>query len=127
MGSRLMNPLANYVQGRLQAGIAKAQIKDELLSVGWSEDEADGAYRDALVAMGIPLPSELDRPTLARQSSAVDVVINFFSFILLGIVAFGLGNLYFGIIDKAFPDPLRQFNSFTDQAIRRAIASLAIA
>lgn len=122
-----MNQLANYVQGRLQAGIAKAQIKDELLSVGWSEDEADGAYRDALVAMGIPLPSETDRPTLARQSSAVDVVINFFSFILLGIVAYGLGSLYFAVIDKAFPDALARGSWYANQAIHHAIASLVIA
>jgi len=122
-----MNQLASYVQGRLQAGIAKAHIKEELQAVGWSEDEAEGAYRDGLVAMGIPMPSEVDRPTLARQSSAVDVVINFFSFILLGIVAYGLGSLFFSVIDKSFPDPLVQRSWFSDQAIHHAIASLVIA
>jgi membrane protein YqaA with SNARE-associated domain len=122
-----MNQLANYVQGRLQAGTSKAHIKEELQAVGWSDEEADGAYRDGLVAMGIPLPTEANRPTLARPASAVDVAINFFSFILLGIVAYGLGNLFFSVIDKSFPDPMLQRSWFRDQTIHHAIASLVIA
>jgi hypothetical protein len=125
-----MNPLADYVQGRVKAGLSKPQIKDELLAVGWSEEEADGAYRDGLVALGIPLPSAEDRPTLARQSSTVDIVINFFSFILLGIVAIALGTLYFQVINHAFPDPLAamhgQVDRFINQIIHHAIASLVI-
>lgn len=126
-----MNPLADYVQGRIKAGLSKAQIKEELLSVGWSEEEADAAYRDGLVALGIPIPSAEDRPTLARQSSTVDIVINFFSFILLGIVAIALGTLYFQVINNAFPDPLAAMHGqgdwFVTRAIHHAIASLVIA
>jgi hypothetical protein len=126
-----MNPLADYVQGRVKAGLAKAEIKAELLAVGWSEEEADAAYRDGLVAMGIPLPSAGDRPTLARQSSTVDIVTNFFSFILLGTVAIALGTLYFQVINRAFPDPLADVYGagdwFATRAIHHAIASLVIA
>lgn len=126
-----MNPLADYVQGRVQAGLSKSGIKEELLAVGWSEEEAERAYRDGLVALGIPLPSEVDRPTLARQSSTVDVVVNFFSFILLGIVAVALGTLYFQVINNAFPDALAAIagreGGFATRAIHHAIASLVIA
>lgn len=126
-----MTPLAGYVQGRVQAGLSRAQIRDELLAVGWSEEEADAAYRDGLVALGIPVPSAADRPALARQSSTVDIVINFFSFILLGVVAVALGTLYFQVINHAFPDPLAAMHGpgdwFMTQAIHHAIASLAIA
>lgn len=122
-----MNQLAGYVQGRLQAGAAKSQIKEELLAVGWSEDEAESAYRDGLVAQGIPVPSETDRPTLARPSSTLDVAVNFFSFILLGMVAYGLGSLYFSVINKAYPDALARGGWYLDQTIHHAIASLIIA
>ncbi len=126
-----MNPLADYAKGRVEAGISKAQIRDELLAVGWSEEEADAAYRDGLVALGIPVPSAADRPTMARQSSTVDIVINFFSFILLGIVATALGTLYFQVINHAFPDTLATMhggsNWFMTEAIHHAIASLVIA
>lgn len=125
------NSLAEYAQGRVRAGLSKAQIKEELLAVGWSEEEADAAYRDGLVALGIHLPSAANRPAPTRTSSTVDVVINFFSFILLGIVATALGTLYFQIINKGFPDPLATLDGDGEwgmaRAIHHAIASLVIA
>src|SRR5512139_1679093 len=125
------NSLAAYVLGRVGAGLSKREIREELLAVGWSEEEADAAYRDGLIALGIPIPSEGNRPTLARKSSTVDIVINFFSFILLGIAATALGTLYFKVIAKAFPDPLAAMNGGGEwaatSAIHYAIASLLIA
>lgn len=98
--------LTNFVADRIRAGVTKVEIREELLAVGWSDEEAELAYRDGLVAIGVPVPNEGNRPTLSRKSGAVDVVINFFSFILLGIVATALGTLFFQIINKYFPDPL---------------------
>ena len=125
------NSLAAYVLGRVGAGLSKKEIREELLAVGWSEEEADAAYRDGLIALGIPIPSEGNRPTLARKSSTVDIVINFFSFILLGIAATALGTLYFKVITKGFPDPLAAMNGSGEwavtSAIHYAIASLLIA
>lgn len=97
------------------------------MAVGWTEDEADQAYRDALVAIGVPVPDRAAAPPPARQSSVVDVTVNVFSLILLGLVAFGLGGLYFGVIDKAFPDALGRRIGAADRSIHHAIASLAIA
>jgi hypothetical protein len=98
--------LGGYVAERMKGGSSKADIREELLAVGWSEEEADAAYRDGVIILGVPLPSEGTRPTLIRKSSTVDVVINFFSFILLGIIATALGTLFFGIIEQSFPDRL---------------------
>ncbi len=124
-------PLADYVEGRLTAGVSKATIKGELLAVGWSEEEADAAYRDGLIAHGVPLPDEGNRPSLTRKSSTVDIVINFFSFILLGIVATALGTLWFQIVNRGFPDPLAAMSGDgewgTTRAIHHSIASLVIA
>lgn len=123
-------PVAAYVEGRIRAGLSRAEIREELLAVGWSEEEADAAYRDGLIALGIPLPAAGNRPALARKSSAVDVVINFFSFIVLGIVAVALGTLYFQVINRHFPDPLAELAGMGDWASTRsihyAIASLLI-
>jgi hypothetical protein len=98
--------LGGYVAERMKGGSSKADIREELLAVGWSEEEADAAYREGVIILGVPLPSEGTRPTLIRKSSTVDVVINFFSFILLGIIATALGTLFFGIIEQSFPDRL---------------------
>ena len=125
-----MSSLAEYVQGRVSAGLSRTEIKEELLAVGWSDEEADAAFRDGLIAMGIPIPNAGNRPSLVKKASTVDVVLNFFSFILLGIVATALGTLYFQIINTHFQDPLAELHGFGDwgrtSAIHHAIASLVI-
>lgn len=122
-----MNALSDHLMSRLRAGIGRTQIREELMAVGWTEDEADQAYRDALVAIGVPVPDRAAVPPPTRQSSVVDVAINAFSLILLGLVAFGLGGLYFGVIDKAIPDALGRRIMSADRSIHHAIASLAVA
>jgi len=115
------NNLSEYVAGRIRGGVSKAEVQSELLAVGWSEEEAEAAYRAGLVACGVPVPSEGNRPTLSRKSSTVDIVINFFSFILLGIVATALGTLFFQIINKFLPDPLDAMGWYTDASITSTI------
>ncbi len=123
-----MATIAEYVSERAKAGVPKAEIKEELLSVGWTEEEADAAYRDGVIALGVPVPSEGDRPAIGKKASVADVVLNFFSFILLGIVATALGTLYFGIINETFPDALEAYYSSaaTKSSIHYAIAALLI-
>lgn len=122
--------LAQYVCNRVQAGTSKTQIREELLAVGWSEEEADSAYRDGLIALGIPVPREPVRPTAGKGSSTADIVLNFFSFILLAIVSTALGTLYFQIINKSIPDPLAVITAghglTATRSIHHAIASLVI-
>ncbi|MBP9728331.1 MAG: hypothetical protein KBD27_03055 [Candidatus Moranbacteria bacterium] len=122
--------LADYAAGRIRSGVAKAQLKEELLSIGWTEDEIETAYRSSVIALGAPVPNEGNRATVSRQATTVDVVINFFSFILLGIVATALGTLFFQVINITFPDALDTMNWYSESqamsSIHYAIAALVI-
>lgn len=122
--------LADYALGRIRAGVAKGELKEELLSVGWTDEEIESAYRSSIVALGAPVPNQGNRATQSRQASTVDVVINFFSFILLGIVATALGTLFFQIINLVFPDALDTMNWYSESqamsSIHYAIAALVI-
>ena len=113
--------LAEYASSRIRAGVAKATLKEELLSVGWTEEEIENAYRSGVIALGAPVPVEGSRATLSRQASTVDVVINFFSFILLGIVVTALGTLFFQIINITFPDALDVANLYSESQAMSSI------
>lgn len=122
--------LGEYVVNRLRAGIPKSEVHEELSALGWTDEEVETAYRRAVVALGAPLPDALNRPTLAKKAGTVDVVINFFSFILLGIVATALGTLLFQVINHFFPDALDVTNWYvagaSADAIHYATAALII-
>ncbi len=122
--------LSEYVLGRMRTGITKTELHEELTALGWTEDETEEAYRAAVVALGAPVPSEGNRATLSRKASTVDVVINFFSFILLGIVASALGTLLFQVINLQLPDALDSTNWYGTSAamssIHYSIAALLI-
>lgn len=122
--------LSEYVAKRIGAGVPKSEIREELLSVGWSEEESDAAYRDGVVSLGVPLPGEGARPMTGKKSSTVDIIINLFSFILLGIVATAAGVLYFQVINRYFPDRLVAVDYRDEQALsgvmHYAIAALLI-
>lgn len=107
-------PLVSYVAGRIRGGKNKSEVKEELLAVGWSEEEADTAFSEALVAEGIPIPARTVKGVLSKKSSTADIMIGFFSFILLGISVSALGTLLFEVIDRYFPDP----------AVNRAVGSI---
>lgn len=122
--------MSQYAADRIRTGVGKDEVKAELITVGWTEDEAEAAFRSGVIALGAPVPSEGNRPTTSKQASTVDVVINFFSFILLGIVATALGTLYFQIINVSFPDVLDATNWYVFAAatstIHYSIAALLI-
>jgi len=115
------NPLAEYVSKRITTRASRAEIREELLAVGWSEEEADAAYRDGVVLFGAPVPTEGNRPTTGKKSSTADIIINLFSFILLGNVAISLGVLFFQIINRYFPDPLVTVGFYDQQALASAM------
>lgn len=123
--------LSPYVLERLRAGTSKVDIIEQLQAVGWSEEEALLAYRDGLIALGAPVPTANTKRVATKRASTVEIVLNFFSFILLGIVASALGVLYFQIINYFFPDPLMSGYAYYRQAITSAvhyaIAALVIA
>ncbi|QQR65007.1 hypothetical protein IPH92_00275 [Candidatus Kaiserbacteria bacterium] len=127
------NALVEYVANRIRAGVTKAEVQEELLAVGWSEEESAHAYKSALVVFGTPVPTEGNRQIFTKKSSTVDVVVNFFSFILLGITATSLGTLFYQVINKFIKDPLDATvhywydSSWQTDVIHYAIAALLIA
>lgn len=122
--------LGQYVVTRLSAGTPKQEIREELAALGWNDEEIEEAYREGVRSLGAPVPDAANRPALARKAGAVDVVINFFSFILLGIVATSLGSLYFQVINHFFPDALDASNwylaGYRSNTIHYATAALII-
>ena len=137
-----MNTPSDYVVRRLQAGRPGTEICAELMTVGWSKEAADAAYRDALVALGIPLPDGTgaepsatagsSAPKVAAPSAATaEVVLSVFAFMLLGTVVSALISLCFTLINRAFPALNELPNDYLAiagaSAIHRSIASLAIA
>ena len=77
-----------YATERLKAGLSPDAIKQNLLAVGWSEEEANTAIVGGLIALGVPVPPNGARTGHGRLSSTVEVVLNFFSFIALGVAKF---------------------------------------
>jgi type II secretory pathway pseudopilin PulG len=58
-----------------------------------------------------------------KPLGALEITISIFSFILLGAVATGLGGLYFGIVNKYFPENL----PFSPSTVYYSISSLIVA
>ncbi|KKS30437.1 MAG: hypothetical protein UV60_C0003G0020 [Parcubacteria group bacterium GW2011_GWA2_43_11] len=121
--------LSAYITKQIEQRVSKKDILEQLVSVGWSEDEASTAYAQALVDGGVPVPQKGTRGLFAKKSTTVEVVLNLFSFILLGIITTALGTLYFKIIEHFFPDPLAAsgyYYSGASNAIHYAMAGLII-
>ena len=96
--------LETYIVSQVRSGVRKADIQEMLLAVGWSEEDVDAAYARALIAAGVPVPEGIGKALAAKKASTVDIMIGFFSFILLGIIVSALGSLFFEIINRYFPD-----------------------
>lgn len=120
--------LANYIARCLEEKIPHDEIKKQLQAVGWSEDEADFVYSKGLVKAGVPTPDKNNKKSFSKKSTAVEIVINLFSFILLGILAVSLGILFYQVINHNFPDNLRNYYGYysTSGTIHYAIAALII-
>ncbi|OGZ10505.1 MAG: hypothetical protein A3D65_04160 [Candidatus Lloydbacteria bacterium RIFCSPHIGHO2_02_FULL_50_13] len=121
--------LNNYAAERLRVGMTPEALKQNLLAVGWSDEEAGAAIVAGLVASGVPTPKAGVRASGGKLSSTVEVVLNFFSFIALCIVSTSLGVLYYQVINHYFPDPLIIRYGGVDvsaEAIHYAIAALII-
>jgi len=125
--------LVQHITERIRSGALWAETRGQLVTVGWSEDEVDRAYASALIATGVPTPSA-GVGIAARKASAAEIVTNFFSFVLLGVILTALGMLYFALIDRYFPDPLMDryysYRSTMDalaNAVFYAIAALTVA
>ncbi len=136
-----MSTLSDYVMRRLEAGRSGTEICAELMAVGWSREAADAAYRDGLVALGIPLPPSASAPSVSptdaprapepQKAATMDIAVNVFSLILLAIVVGAFITLSFHLINRLFPEPQELAGSYQQLAMaslmHRSIASMAIA
>lgn len=114
--------LLSYITEKLKAGRTKSEIKEHLSAVGWQDDDIDTAFAKALIENGVPVPETGGAQGLyAKRSSAVEVVIGLFAFILLGVVATAFGVLYFNVINMLFPDSARDYSFWQIDNARNAI------
>ncbi len=119
-------PIEIFILDRIRLGARKDEIKEQVLAVGWSEDEFDFSYAQALKDFGIPTPEENSRARFSKKTTTLEVVLNLFSFILLGVVAFALGTLYLEIIDKYFPDLIVDNKSSSSYQSRSQVSISAV-
>jgi hypothetical protein len=120
--------LLHYIKESFEKGLSKKDIYEELSLAGWSKEESDEAYRLFLKERGVPFPdsSSLKNSLLGGgQSSVLEVILNIFSFILLGISIFSFGFLYFAIIEHFFPD--RYMYAFSYGGVQNALAGVIVA
>lgn len=121
--------LTTYVATELKSGRSAEEIKQNLLLVGWSEEDAGEALVAGLVESGIPAPDRVSGGR-GRLASTVEVILSLFSFILLGVTVSALAVLYYQVINHYFPDPLMVGYGYSDAsagAINYSIAALIIA
>ncbi len=121
--------VVEYVGELIEKGIGKSEIKTRLLAVGWSEEQIESAYGQALIQNGAPTPEDEKEFVTGKKSSAMEIAVNLFSFVLLGVVATALGVLFYQIINKYFPDPLARSyyrGRFSTKAIHYSISALLI-
>ncbi|MCL5435611.1 MAG: DUF5671 domain-containing protein [Patescibacteria group bacterium] len=125
----MLTALRDYIKTLAGQGRSKEEIQNVLLSAGWKEKEAESAIAEVSVediVRQFPPPP----PPSLFQHNMVEIFINFLSFILLGIVAGGLGTLFFQVINRYFADQLAATSYSIGQvnipAIHYAIASLFV-
>lgn len=114
--------LAAFVKESLARGLPPAQIEDVLRRAGWS-DEQIAAGLAAFAQLDFPIPVPRPRPYLSAREAFVYLVL----FATLYTSAYHLGQLFFRIIDRAFPDPADPGGEYTRQAIRWSVSSLIVA
>lgn len=126
-----MQTLVEYVVARLAAGRSRADICEELVALGWSEGNAESAWREGLIALGAPVPVDAKPATVSSRVSTGEVVANIFSFILLHIVVWSTTFLFFGLSDLAlvYAGHANDTRLMADNiaTLNRCIAALAIA
>ena len=120
--------VVEYVAQKINEKISSDEIKKQLHAVGWSEDEVDKIYATALTECGVPAPSEGDEKTFSKKSTVGEIVVNIFSFVVLGFVATSLGILFYNVIDHFFADAVTSSyrRKVSSDSIHYAIAVLLV-
>ena len=114
-----------FIREALNRGETRPRISTALIAAGWTQKEVDNAlddYAETDIGLAVPKP----RAYVSAREAFLYLVL----FILLGVVAWNLGSLLFGLIDIAIPDELDNeygyFFGSRDMQIRQAIAGLVV-
>lgn len=116
--------LIHFVKEGLESGQSRSAMTEALVAAGWRPGEIESAmnqFADVSFPIAVPRP----QPYL----SAREAFLYLFFFILLGIVSYSLGSLFYGLIDVAFRDPLEasEYRIVRNQSqIRSAISGLVV-
>ncbi len=116
---RPSDELAHFVREALASGRTRPEISDALNKAGWSKKEREDAldaYADTDFLPPIPRP----RPYV----SAKDAFFYGLLFLMLGVSAFSLNNLFFALIHLSFPGEDPTITSEEFSTIRWSIAAL---
>src|SRR6185295_6000265 len=120
----LNQDLMAFVKDALQRGVPRGDIEAVLLHAGWPHEQVRRAMAGfADVDFAVPVPRPI--PTVSAREAFMYVLM----FTTLFISAYNLGDLIFGIINRAFPDPAssRFLEQSMLQSIRWSLSSLIVA
>lgn len=114
--------LSAFVKEALVRGLKPAQIEDALLRAGWTHEQVRAALA-GFAQFDFPIPVPRPKPYLSAREAFLYLV----QFTTLYISAYYLGNLFFQIIDRTFPDPVDLPGEYVRQAIRWSVSSVVVA
>lgn len=114
--------LSGFVKEALVRGLTPAQIEDALLRAGWAHEQVRAALA-GFAQFDFPIPVPRPKPYLSAREAFLYLV----QFTTLYISAYYLGNLFFEIIDRTFPDPVDPAGEYARQAIRWSVSSIVVA
>ncbi|WP_119462440.1 DUF5671 domain-containing protein [Rhodospirillaceae bacterium SYSU D60014] len=116
--------LGDFVKEALARRTPRAEIERVLLEAGWPPEPVRAALA-AYADLEFPIPVPRPRPSLSAREAFLYLLL----FSALGMSAYRLGALLFGIIDSVIPDPVAAdwvVASAADR-IRWSIATLLVA
>ncbi len=117
----MSNDLQSFVRDALDKKVSRPQIGEALGKAGWQHDEIEAALA-AWSDVDFPVPVPRRKPYLSAREAFLYLVL----FLTLYLSAFQFGALLFVFTNRAFPDPLRTYETVRD-AVRFPIASLVVA
>ena len=112
--------LQSFVREALGRGLARAAIREQLLSAGWRSSEVDAALA-AFAEGDFPVPVPKRRPYLPARVAFLHLVL----FATLYTTAYNAGGVLFLLLERWLPDVAHPGGRIED--VRGAVAALIIA
>lgn len=116
--------LREFVREAAARGAPRERVAAALAAAGWPAQDVDaalGGYAASDLGIAVPRP--------ARYATARSAFLHLVLFILLAVVVWNVGAIWFAIIDALLPDPLQEGLALLpgDALIRSALAAVIVA